>query len=146
MFLSKSFGYALRGILYIAMEQNRQRKIRAEEIAGKLSVPRHFLAKILKQMVKSGILVSTKGPYGGFSISAKTLNTTLLHLFDITDGAQEFNECVLGRKQCDKKTPCPLHDQMVILRNGMLQNFSATCIGDLLEGRGPEFVKSIASV
>lgn len=145
MFLSKSFGYALRGILYIALENNRQRKVQVGEIAGKLSVPRHFLAKVLKQVVKNGILESTKGPYGGFSVSVRTMDTSLIHLFEVTDGKLEFNECVLGGRKCNSKNPCPLHDQMVLLRNSMLNNFSNTCIGDLLEGRGAEFINSISA-
>ena len=33
MILSKSFGYALRGILYIAKMQDEQRKVQIDEIA-----------------------------------------------------------------------------------------------------------------
>jgi DNA-binding IscR family transcriptional regulator len=55
MFLSKSFGYALRGILYIAVMQDEERKVQIEEIATKLSVPKHFLGKIMQQVVKAGL-------------------------------------------------------------------------------------------
>ena len=68
MFLSKSFGYALRGVLYVALIDKEKRKVRLDEIAEKLSVPRHFLAKIMKTMVKESVLQSTKGPYGGFCL------------------------------------------------------------------------------
>jgi Rrf2 family protein len=71
MFLSKSFGYALRGILYIAVMQDENRKVQIDEIATKLSVPKHFLGKIMQQVVKAGLLKSTKGPYGGFSLAAE---------------------------------------------------------------------------
>ena len=43
MFLSKFFGYALRGILYVALMQDEKRKVQIDEIANKLSVPRHSL-------------------------------------------------------------------------------------------------------
>ena len=56
MFLSKSFGYALRGILYIAVMQDEHRKVQIDEIATKLSVPKHFLGKILQQIVKADLL------------------------------------------------------------------------------------------
>ena len=115
MFLSKSFGYALRGVLYIALVDKEGRKVQLDEIAEKLSVPRHFLAKIMKMMVKEGILSSTKGPYGGFYLNEVTLKTKLIQLVKITDGVEQFNICVLSLRKCNSKNPCPLHFQMLKL-------------------------------
>ena len=42
MIFSKSFGYAVRGVLYIALMQDEKRYVQVEEIASTLSVPRHF--------------------------------------------------------------------------------------------------------
>src|SRR5918994_618927 len=61
---TKSFGYALRSILYIAIMSKEKSKVQVEEIAVRLSVPKHFLGKIMRLVVKNGILNSTKGPYG----------------------------------------------------------------------------------
>jgi Rrf2 family transcriptional regulator, iron-sulfur cluster assembly transcription factor len=145
MFLSKSFGYALRGVLYVALVDKENRKVQLDEIAEKLSIPRYFLAKIMKTMVKEGILQSTKGPYGGFALSGNTLNTKLLQLVSITDGVEQFNTCVLSLRKCNSKNPCPLHYQMLKLRDDMLAQFSKTTIGDLLNTENPDFVKSIAA-
>lgn len=146
MFLSKSFGYALRGVLYVALVDKGDRKVQLDEIAAKLSVPRHFLAKIMKTMVKGGILQSTKGPYGGFSLGEKTLDIRLLQLISITDGMEQFNTCVLSLRKCNSKNPCPLHYQMLKLRDDMLAQFSKTTIGDLLNEKNPDFIKSISAI
>ena len=95
MFLSKSFGYALRGILYIAVMQDENRKVQIDEIATKLSVPKHFLGKIMQQIVKAGLLKSTKGPYGGFALTTGTLATPVIKLVEITDGMEQFSMCAL---------------------------------------------------
>ena len=81
MLFSKSFGYALRGILYIASMQDEHRLIQIDEIAAQLNVPRYFMGKILKRLVKENILLSTKGPYGGFSLHQQTLSLPLLPIF-----------------------------------------------------------------
>lgn len=146
MFLSKSFGYALRGVLYVALADKDTRKVQLSEIAEKLSVPRHFLAKIMKTMVKEEILASTKGPYGGFSVNAKTLDTKLIGLVKITDGMEQFNTCVLSLRKCNSKNPCPLHLQMMRLRDEMLAEFSKRTIGDLLNKENPDFIKSISTL
>ena len=78
MILSKSFGYALRGILYVALMKDEQRNVRLDEIARALSVPRHFLGKIMMAVVKAGILKSARGQGGGFYIHESTLQTPLI--------------------------------------------------------------------
>lgn len=144
MILSKSFGYALRGILYIAKLQDEKRRIQIDEIAKKLSVPKHFLGKIMQQIVKEGLLRSTKGPYGGFSLTKDTLNTPLIKLAELTDGLDQFKMCVLKLKMCDGNNPCPLHNDMEQLKEKFLSVFNGTTIGDLVKDTSGDFIKSLA--
>jgi len=146
MFLSKSFGYALRGILYIAVMQDEQRKVQIDEIATKLSVPKHFLGKIMQQVVKAGLLKSTKGPYGGFYLTSETLNTPVLKLVEITDGMEQFSMCVLNLKYCNGLNPCPLHYEIEEAKTNYLNVFSKNTFGDLLKDGKSDLLKSLAVV
>ena len=146
MLLSKSFGYALRGILYIAVMQDEQRKVQIDEIATKLSVPKHFLGKIMQQIVKAGLLRSTKGPYGGFSLAAETLNTPVIRLVEITDGMEQFRMCILNFKYCNGLDPCPLHYEMERIKKNYLNVFSQNTIGDLLKDGKSELLKSLVAI
>ena len=146
MFLSKSFGYALRGILYVARMEAEQGKIQVDEIASTLSVPKHFLGKIMQQVVKAGLLKSTKGPYGGFSTTSVTLNSPLIKLIEITDGMEQFSFCVLKLKYCNGANPCPLHNEMDKIRTSFLNEFSNTTIGDLVKDSDNNLIKSLATV
>ena len=145
MFLSKSFGYALRGILYIAAMQDDSRKVQIEEIATKLSVPKHFLGKIMQQVVKAGLLKSTKGPYGGFFLTDKTLNTPVIKLVEITDGIEQFSMCVLNLKYCNGLNPCPFHYQMEEVKKNYLNVFSKNTFGDLLTDGKSDLLKSLVA-
>jgi Rrf2 family transcriptional regulator, iron-sulfur cluster assembly transcription factor len=144
MNLSKSFGYALRGILYVAKLRDENRKIQIDEIASNLSVPKHFLGKIMQQIVKSGLLRSTKGPYGGFFLAHDTLNTPLIKLVEITDGLEQYKICVLKLKYCNGLSPCPLHHEIESIRSKFLAVFTETTIGDLLKDNKPDFIRSLA--
>jgi len=144
MFLSKSFGYALRGILYIAVMQDENRKVQIDEIATKLSVPKHFLGKIMQQIVKAGLLKSTKGPYGGFTLSTETLATPVIKLVEITDGMEQFSMCVLKLKYCNGLNPCPLHHEMEEVKRNYLNVFTNNTIGDLLKDSKSDLLKSLA--
>jgi Rrf2 family protein len=145
MILSKSFGYAVRGVLYIAKLQEENRKIQIDEIANNLSVPKHFLGKIMQQIVREGLLRSTKGPYGGFSLANDTLNTPLIKLVEITDGMEQFKMCVLKLKYCNGINPCPLHNEMEQMRENFLRVFTNTTIGDLVRDSKSDFIKSLAA-
>jgi Rrf2 family transcriptional regulator, iron-sulfur cluster assembly transcription factor len=144
MFLSKSFGYALRGILYIAVMQDEDRKVQIDEIATKLSVPKHFLGKIMQHIVKAGLLKSTKGPYGGFSLAAETLATPIIRLVEITDGMEQFSVCILKLRYCNGSDPCPLHYEMEEVRKNYLNVFTKNTFGDLLKDGKSDLLKSLA--
>jgi Rrf2 family transcriptional regulator, iron-sulfur cluster assembly transcription factor len=146
MIFSKSFGYALRGILYVAMMSDENRKIRIDEMANRLSVPRHFLGKIMNKVVKKGILSSTKGPNGGFSLNNTTLGTSLLSVVEAIDGLEQFDTCVLRLKKCSPENPCPLHYLLEPERSNLLKIFSDTDIDSLLKEDKASFIRSIAIV
>jgi len=146
MFFSKSFGYAVRGILYIALLQDEKRKIQIDEIALKLSVPRHFLGKIMQNVVKAGLLHSTKGPYGGFSLNENTMTTPLIKLVESIEGMEQYNVCVLQLRNCNGVNPCPLHHEVDKIKNRLFEVLSQTTIADLLTNDKKLFIKSLATI
>jgi Rrf2 family protein len=132
MTFTKSFGYGLRGILYIAIASKEKHKVQVDEIASKLEVPKHFLGKIMKKVVKHGILNSTKGPFGGFSMNDHTLSTSLLELATITNSIHDFDDCVLHFNKCDMDHPCALHHRIQSYKKELYNLFANTTIGDLV--------------
>jgi Rrf2 family iron-sulfur cluster assembly transcriptional regulator len=145
MIFSKSFGYALRGILYVAIMTDEKQKIQLDEIAEKLTVPRYFLGKIMNKLVKEGILASEKGHKGGFSINDNTLQTSLLKLIKITGDNEMFYSCVLRLRKCNAKNPCPLHHEIETLRNQWHKLLAETTVNELMKKDQPDFIKSIAT-
>ena len=146
MIFSKSFGYAVRGVLYIALMQDEKRYVQVEEIASTLSVPRHFMGKIMKRLVKAEVISSAKGPFGGFTINANTLEVKLIRFFELTNGLAEFHQCVLSVKECNAASPCPLHFQMKELRSKLEDVLSGTTLADMLSDNKNELIRSITTV
>jgi Rrf2 family protein len=145
MVFSKSFGYAVRGVLYIATMNGERKRIQLDEIAEKLTVPRFFLGKIMQKMVKEGILESGKGKHGGFSINEKTLKTTLLKLVAITGDKNEPDSCVLRFRKCNKANPCPMHQETEALRKEWNNLLQTTTLERLLATSDSNFIRSIAT-
>lgn len=129
----------------MAIMRDEKRCVQVEEVASKLAVPRHFMGKIMKKLAKERILVSTKGPSGGFILNEHTLTLSLMDLIEIIDGVEIFDSCALRAKECNSMSPCPMHFQFETVKRSLKSTLSDTTIADLLEGDKPEFIKSIST-
>ena len=63
---SKTCEYAIRAVLFIAQKSADGTKIGIREIAKGIDSPEHFIAKILQDLSRKGMVQSQKGPAGGF--------------------------------------------------------------------------------
>lgn len=145
MIFSKSFGYAIRSLLYVASVQPVQQWVQLNEIAAALKIPRHFLAKVMKHLVKEGMLDSQRGPAGGFGMNDATLQTPLIRILEVTGEAISFETCVLGLERCNANNPCPMHLRAQQLRDDWVRLLSATTIDDLFRKTEPRLVKSLTT-
>ena len=109
---SKSSKYAIRAVLFLAINSDEDRKIGVDELANKLVVPKHFLAKILQQLTKNKLISSTKGRHGGFYLNQENRSQNLISIIQSFDGKGVFTDCILGLDQCSNENPCPYHDSV----------------------------------
>lgn len=58
----------------------------AGTISSKYGIPLEYLFKILQQMVRTNILVSKKGPKGGFALARPAKEITLLEIIESAGG------------------------------------------------------------
>lgn len=116
MILSKPCKYGIRALLYIAMEGDTNTKTGLPKIAEALDIPRPYLSKIMRDLVKHRLARSSKGPNGGFYMTPKEKSKTLLDVIEAVDGLKYFTDCGLGMEDCDNSNPCPLHTEIVSIR------------------------------
>lgn len=130
--LSKSCGYAIRGILYLALKHSERRKIGIQELVAELRVPPHFMGKIMQDLVRRDIISSIKGPNGGFSLNDNTLNTPMMTIVEAIDGPALFRRCVLNLPDCSGKNPCPLHHEVTGFRDYLAHTLRMRTVQDLV--------------
>ena len=142
--LSKTTEYALRSIVYIAMADAEGKRVGIKEIANELELPTHFTGKILQDIVRKGVIASIKGPHGGFFLHRPASEISLLEVISIIDGLEAFRKCGMGMKQCSDMHPCPLHDEIKVYRNHLLQVFREKTIQSLVDDvkTGKYFIKN----
>ena len=126
---SKTCEYAIKAVLFIAHKTPPGHRVGIKEISNGIDSPEHFLAKILQDLSRKGIVQSIKGPNGGFYLEKENLNKPLSDVVEAVDGNGIFTGCGLGLKHCSEINPCPLHDDFKAIRNQIHHLLKTTSIG-----------------
>ena len=130
MQLSRKADYALRAVAYIAQVKKGD-LASIGRIAKARAIPREFLAKILKELTRAGILVSFQGVTGGYRLSRAPKEITFLEVIEAMEGPVRVNLCVDGRHcECSNDKGCEIRpffikQQDQITKALKRQNFGA---------------------
>lgn len=130
---SKTCEYAIRSVFFIAHRTASGNKVGIKEIANGIDSPEHFLAKILQDLSRKGIVLSAKGPNGGFYMDDANRKRPLSDVVEAVDGSSIFTGCALGLTYCSETNPCPLHHQFKAIRNQLKDLLEQTTIADFSE-------------
>ena len=57
---------------------------------------------------------------------------TLLEVIKLVDGADTFDYCVLGMRECSGENPCPLHALWLKSKVPLLKSLNKTTLADLI--------------
>lgn len=126
--LSNASKYAINAVLFLALNTHEDRKVSVKEIAANIDAPVPFLAKLLQDLARKGVISSSKGPNGGFYLTDENKSQKLLVVIDQVDGMSKLKECVLGLTNCSNEKPCPVHSLLQPLRKNFLNELSSNSI------------------
>jgi len=121
--LSNTSKYAVRAVIYLAMNAGEEKKIGIKQISKDLNIPTPFLGKILQTLAKHKLLSSTKGPHGGFGLGRSSEDIKLIDIVDIIDGQDIFNKCLIRLDNCNDKEPCSMHNKYAEIRSQLMDIF-----------------------
>ncbi len=126
---SRQCEYALQAVLFLALHP--EERISIVSMVKKLKIPQHFLAKILQDLASQGLLISQKGPSGGFALARPAAKIALSEIVEAVDGDGYRVNCVLGFPECGGKNPCSVHSQWGPLREQMHEMLAAKNLSEL---------------
>ena len=130
MIYSRSSEYAIRAFVNLAQVPDGKYSM-VKQIAAEEEIPTHFLAKILQQLARKGLLRSSKGPTGGFSLRVPAEDIRLVDIVSALDGLTEYEKCASGLSECHDDMPCSLHDSWKGLRSRIMDYLGRNTIADL---------------
>lgn len=104
--LTNAADYAVRSMLYIASLPEDRRVLRSE-VAEAQNIPLSFMAKILRGLVRAGLLSSSRGVSGGFRLARPASQIHLLEIVEAIEGPMGIVDCVPDPQGCDHSANCP---------------------------------------
>ena len=139
VFFSRQCEYALQALMYMALKPDGE-MTSIKELTRKINIPYHFLAKILQNLTRQGLLTSQKGPAGGFALRMAAKDITLYQIVEAIDGAEFKSNCILGFAECSGENPCAVHEKWGSLREGIYRMLVSKNIAQMArEMRKPEY-------
>jgi len=136
MHVGRRVDYAVRALTYLA-GQDSGRVVGCAEIEGRQGIPRHYLSKILRALVATGILESVPGAHGGFRLRRRATEISVRQVYAALEGDLCLIDCVRDRgAACCFASVCT---QIEIWRGAqrlLLDYLDRISIADIADGTG----------
>ena len=126
---SQTMEYALRAVLCLGKTPCQART--TKEVAELMKVPPSYLAKIMRNLVKAGVIESQRGIHGGFKLTTDPDTLSLLTIVNAVDPILRVHSCPLHLPEhCDGL--CSLHSRLDDVLRRTEAAFSQTTLGEVL--------------
>jgi Rrf2 family protein len=129
--LTRAADYAVRAMLHVGSLPDGVFALK-DEIAHAQHIPPSFMAKILRRLVKSGLLKSSRGVNGGFAMARAAADVNLLEIVEGIEGPIHLNDCVPDPEHCALSHDCPVSTVWLEVQDRMTGLLRETTLEALL--------------
>jgi Rrf2 family protein len=95
---SEAISLALHAMELMAREKNTV--FTARTLAASLNASEAHLAKVFQRLVKTDLVISHRGPNGGFRLKREPEEITLLEIFNAIEGPVRADICPMIKETC----------------------------------------------
>lgn len=128
--LSAPQRHALQALAALAARPGRAHELGA--VARRFKLPEAALAKSFQELVRAGLLVSKRGPHGGYILEREPGAITLASVVEALGGGdRRGGRCLLEERACSAGGVCALHDAAVASDARMMKALRSLTLADL---------------
>ncbi len=102
--ISKLTDYATVVLAALAEQPEQQQTAAALAVRTRIAAP--TVSKLLKQLHRAGLLVSTRGLHGGYQLARAPSAITVAAILDALEGPVTLTDCSGGHGQCGIEHNC----------------------------------------
>ena len=143
MRLSRRSEYGLRALVDLIRHEGAG-PVALASLAERNRLPAKFLEQIMSTLRHAGIVRTTLGAHGGYTIAADPTTVTIGRVIRLLDGALAPLGCVSLRYyekcSCADEATCPLRDVMLDVRDAMLEVLDTETLAGMAARPGRESI------
>ena len=123
--------YAVTAMLDLALH-NDNGPVTLNDIAGRQGLSLSYLEQLFARLRRNGLVTSTRGPGGGYSLSRVAQQIAVSDVIIAVDEKVDNTRCG-GEQDCQNHKKCLTHDLWCDLSDQIHQFLSDISLGDLME-------------
>lgn len=128
--LSKKADYALMAMKHLAQKGGAS-STSAREIAEQYDIPIELMAKVLQRLVRIGLLASTQGTRGGYTLGREPAAISVADVIEAIDGPFTVTACSTEKNDCDQYSKCSIRDPLWQIRERIAAALGTVTIAEI---------------
>ncbi len=133
--LSKKADYALIAMKHLAQKAPGAQSTSAREIAEYYDIPIELMAKVLQRLVRTGLLVSTQGTRGGYTLSRPSRSISVADVIQAIDGPLTVTACTTANNACVQYSKCSIRDSLWKIRERIAAALGTVTLSEMAAER-----------
>ena len=132
MKLSTKGRYAPRAMLDLALNYGKE-PMSLKNIGRRQEISERYLEHIMITLQSAGLVQSTRGSRGGFSLAKLPKEIKLSQIIQAVEGSISLVACVDDPKLCNRVDTCVTHEIWKKLKKAMLKVFDSVTLEDMVK-------------
>ncbi len=126
--ISKLADYAT--LIMSFLSEDRNKLYSANLVATSLQMTKTTVSKLLKHLLKSGLIFSERGIHGGYQLARTPDQIKLTEIITAIDGKSGITDCCIG-KYCVKHTVCQTQNNWQLIHQVLYQALEQFTLQDI---------------
>ena len=128
--LSKKADYALMAMRHLALPAGPS-STNARKIAEQYDIPIELMAKVLQRLVRVGLLISTQGTRGGYTLSRPSSAISVGDVIQAIDGPFAVTACSSEKHDCEQYSKCSIRTPLWQIRERIATTLGTVTIAEM---------------
>ena len=129
--LSKKADYALIAMKHLARKRDVGTSASAREIAEQYGIPIELMAKVLQRLARTGLLASTQGTRGGYTLGRDSSFISVADVIQAIDGPLTVTACSTEKNDCEQYSRCSIRDSLWQIRERIVDALATVTLAEM---------------